>query len=187
MTLLSCLALTAYGADSASDKAKKAFSDSAEVKKALKELATKGYTDKDEAEAVVVSGGCGFAGCDNNVLVVQRAGTKGANTQTRSVLALVSVPAVGETSLKLITLNDRSPGIELPWTTSSNSTQGVLKSVLYEAMEADKKSKFPNEYIKGNYGKVELADENSKVTCEERKTPGLLQVQEYRCVVSVKK
>jgi len=88
------------------DKAKTAFKASEQVETAINERVKAGYVLADEAEVVVVRGSCGIVGCDYHVLVVQRQSTKGANTSTGSVIAMVRVPAIGETTLKLIELKE---------------------------------------------------------------------------------
>lgn len=178
-------ASTGFAAESARERALRAFEASSQVKAASEKLHANGFVRPEEAEAVTVSGGCGFAGCDASVLVVQRFDTEGANTRTQSVTALVRVPAVGETSLSLVSLAPQRR-LELPWTMSSDSTQAVLKKALYDALKADQQSPFPMGRIKGDYSKVEVADGSSKVTCQERKAPGMIQVQQFACTIEAR-
>lgn len=56
-----------------------------------------GAPGRDETAVQVALGGqCGFAGCSQSTLVAFTFRSRGANTATRSVLALVSCPPVGE-------------------------------------------------------------------------------------------
>jgi hypothetical protein len=109
-TLLATLVLavtfnTALFAMPSDADAEKAFAESALVKSAIAKLKTQGFTREEPVESVVLGGGCGFAGCDATILVVQRLSTEGANTRTRSTLGLVNVPTVGAATFqKLVTL-----------------------------------------------------------------------------------
>jgi hypothetical protein len=93
-------------ADEALEIAKKAFADSEQVKTAMYVLVKAGRVQADVAEAVIVSGDCGTFGCGYQVLVVKRYSTEGVNTKTDSIIAVVNVPAVGETTLKLVKLKE---------------------------------------------------------------------------------
>ena len=90
------------------DSAKTAFEASPHVKAEMSNLIKAGYVQPDTMEAVIVKGTCGFVGCAYQVLVVQRYSTKGANTETASVIALVREPAAGTTpTVNLVELRER--------------------------------------------------------------------------------
>lgn len=75
-----------------------------------KKLNDAGFTKEGATKAVVLGGGCGFAGCDYTHLVTTDFSTPGANTQTAILAAVVqvSVPRGGE-SLKRV-LNQEEIG-----------------------------------------------------------------------------
>jgi hypothetical protein len=76
------------------------------VKAKIDELVKAGYVLADEGDAVLVRGGCGFVGCEHQVLVVQRQSTKGPNTMTASVIAMVHLPAREKATVKLVELRE---------------------------------------------------------------------------------
>ena len=84
--------------------ARKAFEASPDVKAAIAKLVAAGRVLADEPDAVVISMSCGIVGCDFRILVVQRQSTKGPNTSSASVTALVDVTATGKTTVKLVSL-----------------------------------------------------------------------------------
>lgn len=61
----------------------------------LERLRAGGHRDE-TAVQVSLGGQCGFAGCSSTTLVVFTFRSKGANTQTSSVLSLVTCPPVGD-------------------------------------------------------------------------------------------
>ena len=81
-----------------------AFLASAEVVKAIDELKAQGFVLVDEPIGIVLSGSCGVAGCSNEILVSVTVRTAGSNTQTKSVLAVVTYPTVGKVKVELAEL-----------------------------------------------------------------------------------
>jgi hypothetical protein len=88
-------------ATSASPDAEKAFSASPQVQAAIKKIIAAGYEQK-APESVEIAGSCGFAGCSSIYLVVQRFSTKGANTQTDSIIAEAHEPTAGDITIKIV-------------------------------------------------------------------------------------
>lgn len=78
-----------------------AFAMSKDVSESIAELQANGYTEKSEPNTLLLSGSCGFAGCDSTYLVGVTLSTKGANTQSTSVVAIVRMPAIGQYNVKL--------------------------------------------------------------------------------------
>ncbi len=94
------------GTGQALPKARQAFAASPQVKTKIDELLNAGYVLADEGEAVLVRGGCGIVGCEHQVLVVQRQSTKGADTSTASVIAMVHLSATDKATVKLVELRE---------------------------------------------------------------------------------
>ncbi len=95
LVLVSVFSQPAMAGGSKAD-AEKVFTESADVETATKSLNKAGFTKDDGIDVVELGGGCGFAGCSAEYLVVQRWSTRGANTRTSPVLAKVSFPPVGD-------------------------------------------------------------------------------------------
>jgi hypothetical protein len=96
----------------------------------------------------------------------------------RNFKALVLVGMVSASAFGGTTLN-------LPWTSSSDSTQATLKKALYTMLEANKTAKTQDKTLTGDYRKVSLDDGKTKIVCEEG-SPGLLAVQQFSCSISTK-
>jgi len=71
-----------------------AFRSDPGVRAEIEELKRLGYRDEG-LTSIPVGGGCGFAGCDNVLLVVQLFSSEGVNPRTTPVLALVSLRLPG--------------------------------------------------------------------------------------------
>lgn len=57
----------------------------------ISELRRAGYTERDSTGAVLLSAGCGFVGCSGTYLVTTAYSTRGANTRSRIVAAVIRV------------------------------------------------------------------------------------------------
>ena len=58
----------------------------------ISELMQTGYTERGTTGAVLLGGGCGFVGCNSTYLVTTVYFTRGANTQSTIVAAVVTNP-----------------------------------------------------------------------------------------------
>lgn len=97
--------LIGHSAFAALDPQKVFFADAA-VAQAITELKAQGFTREDLVTTSLLSASCGFAGCGNVLLVVATYSTEGANTQTRSVSAIVNVAPHGDTaSVKIVDIH----------------------------------------------------------------------------------
>lgn len=60
---------------------------------------------EERLESVTIGGICGFAGCESEVLVVHTFAERVVNASTVSQLAVVSLPALGEPTVRMVELN----------------------------------------------------------------------------------
>jgi hypothetical protein len=61
----------------------------------ISELRRAGYTERDSTGAVLLSAGCGFVGCTGTYLVTTAYSTRGANTRSKIVAAVITVGVGG--------------------------------------------------------------------------------------------
>lgn len=71
-----------------------AFKESPEVIGAIDTQKSYGFDVEENPTSMVMSGGCGVAGCETTYLVGAVLSTQGANTRTTSVNALVTVSTI---------------------------------------------------------------------------------------------
>ncbi len=85
-----------------------AQSDGGVAAESRQQLERQGFIRLGETEAVILSGQCGFAGCDATFLVTTSYESRYANTSTRVVAGVVSYGAAGRNArvVKVLEQND---------------------------------------------------------------------------------
>jgi hypothetical protein len=93
-----------------SDEALKIFKNSPQIKAEIEKVKANSITELQEGGVytVPVGGGCGFAGCDETVLVIQVLEYNGTNPQWTSVKGLVSIPAFGDPTIQVVDLIEKT-------------------------------------------------------------------------------
>ncbi|MGE0172502.1 MAG: hypothetical protein AB7T49_06955 [Oligoflexales bacterium] len=88
--------------ESMENQAIQTFKDSALVQDEINNVKNNfGLDTIGEIKAIEIDSGCGFAGCDYSVLVIQKLEWRGVNTRTTTVSAVVEIPSHGEPTLKI--------------------------------------------------------------------------------------
>ncbi|MGE0173217.1 MAG: hypothetical protein AB7T49_10540 [Oligoflexales bacterium] len=57
--------------------------------------------------SISIAGGCGFAGCDEDVLVIHVLEFRGTNPQWTSVRGIVHFPSIGDPTVKLVKIEEQ--------------------------------------------------------------------------------
>jgi hypothetical protein len=91
------------------EQAVQAFVESQTIQNEITQVKSLSFgLENGEIQVVSLGGGCGFAGCDNTLLVVQVLASTGTNSQATNVSAIVEFPAVGPVKIKLAEISPKS-------------------------------------------------------------------------------
>ena len=95
---------TSFSADDINDRVIKSFKENSDISNKINQYKRQGYYEGD-INIVGIGGGCGVAGCSRTLLVIQSLISSGANPQTISVIAEISLSPFDEVdSVKMVML-----------------------------------------------------------------------------------
>ena len=104
MIILLIYCTTAFSADDIDDRVIKSFKENSDISSEIDRYKRQGYYEGN-ISIVGIGGVCGAAGCNRTLLVIQSLTSSGANPQTISVMAEISLSPFDEVdSVKMVTL-----------------------------------------------------------------------------------